>query len=183
MYSSYLIVLSFCRSDRSIERNANFRSRSGGSCSLRIIALRIIMLDAELAETLVHLSLFAQLGVLIREYLCRFFVNGCDGTSWGPCRMCRNCSSGGGGGYRSTPGCFTSRRSRIPLTHARLLARLLGRCSTRRRLLHSVACEYAGAYRLPSSLVARRSSPPTLFTAHHAPRTRAAFVPFVRGRL
>jgi len=48
------------------------------------------MLDAELAETLIHLSLFAQLGVLIREYLCRFFVNGCDGTSWGPCRTCRN---------------------------------------------------------------------------------------------
>lgn len=43
------------------------------------------LVDAELVRTLVQLSVWAQLGVLCREYLTRFFVNGCDGVSWGPC--------------------------------------------------------------------------------------------------
>ena len=46
----------------------------------------VLGVDAELIGTLVHLSVWAQLGVLCREYVSRFFVNGCDGVSWGPCR-------------------------------------------------------------------------------------------------
>ena len=46
----------------------------------------VVGLDPDLVGTLVHLSVWSQLGVLCREYLTRFFVNGCGGTSWGPCR-------------------------------------------------------------------------------------------------
>ena len=186
MYSSYLmirsVVLSFCRSDRARET----RTFALGVV-VRVHSLRIIMLDAELAETLVHLSLFAQLGVLIREYLCRFFVNGCDGTSWGPCRTCRNCSSGGGG-WLSLDAGLLHVASLTHSSHARSLARSVGR---------SVGVVQGGVYFtvLPanmlvrtdcprrSSLVARRPPRYLPLTTHHAPRTRAAFVPFVRGRL
>jgi len=38
----------------------------------------------ELMYTLLHLSLWAQIGVIVRAYLQKFFVLGCQG-GWGPC--------------------------------------------------------------------------------------------------
>ena len=38
----------------------------------------------ELIYTVLHLSLWAQIGVIVRAYLQKFFVLGCQG-GWGPC--------------------------------------------------------------------------------------------------
>ncbi|KAI8111834.1 hypothetical protein M9435_004332 [Picochlorum sp. BPE23] len=35
--------------------------------------------------TVIHLSVWAEVGVITRAYLQKFFVLGCGGTSWGPC--------------------------------------------------------------------------------------------------
>ena len=42
------------------------------------------ILTREWIYTLIHLSVWAQLGVLVRTYLQKFFVLGCSG-GWGPC--------------------------------------------------------------------------------------------------
>jgi CrcB protein len=56
-------------------------------CGTRSSALVQIQMkhNRELLYILVHLSTWAQIGVLIRTYLQKFFVLGCDGSSWGPC--------------------------------------------------------------------------------------------------
>ncbi len=68
---------------------------------------------AELVRTLVHLSVWAQLGVVCREYLTRFFINGCDGSSWGPCCTFVPCVHPAGGLLLGHVLCRLSRLSRL----------------------------------------------------------------------
>ena len=68
---------------------------------------------AELVRTLVHLSVWAQLGVVCREYLTRFFINGCDGSSWGPCCTFVPCVHPAGGLLLGHVLCRLCRLSRL----------------------------------------------------------------------
>jgi len=46
---------------------------------------KVAVKTQEWVVTIVHLAFWAQIGVIIRATLGKFFVMGCGGGQWGPC--------------------------------------------------------------------------------------------------